>query len=259
VSSQGRWGRYVAIGDSTTEGLDDPDERGGYRGWADRLAEHIATAQGGLEYANLAIRGRTTAQIRAEQAPTALALEPDLVSVITGMNDILGRDFDGAVVVADIEAMFSEFAAAGATVLTFTLPDPTPNLLFSRHAQLRLRWLNDEIRAVAARTGTILVDVATHPDQSDPRLWSEDRLHGNSRGHALVAHALAHGLGLDGFDDSWRAPLGPAPRRDLATTVRDDLAWAHAYALPWLWRTVRGRSAGDGMGPKRPIADPLDV
>jgi len=253
------WRRFVAIGDSTTEGLDDPDERGGYRGWADRLAEHIAANQGGLEYANLAVRGRTAAQIRAEQLEPALALEPDLVTVVAGMNDILGRAFDCAAVIADVEAMFGVFADTGATVLTFTLPDPTPNLLFSRHAHLRLLQFNDEIRAAAARRGAILVDVASYEDQSDPRLWSEDRLHGNSRGHARVAWALAHGLGLDGFDESWREPLGPAPERPLAQTVRDDLAWANQYALPWLWRTVRGRSAGDGRVPKRPVANPLDV
>ncbi|MCW3813923.1 hypothetical protein ONA91_05570 [Micromonospora sp. DR5-3] len=44
------WRRYVAIGDSTTEGLDDPDGAGGYRGWADRFALALARAQGGLAY-----------------------------------------------------------------------------------------------------------------------------------------------------------------------------------------------------------------
>ena len=47
--------RYVAIGDSTTEGLEDPYPDGsGYRGWADRLAERMAQASPGLLYANLA-------------------------------------------------------------------------------------------------------------------------------------------------------------------------------------------------------------
>ena len=55
-----RYERYVAIGDSTSEGLDDPDGRGGYRGWANRLAERLAELQGSVLYANLAIRGRTT-------------------------------------------------------------------------------------------------------------------------------------------------------------------------------------------------------
>ena len=33
--------RYVALGDSSTEGIDDPDGAGGYRGWSQRLAERI--------------------------------------------------------------------------------------------------------------------------------------------------------------------------------------------------------------------------
>ena len=39
--------RYVALGDSSTEGLDDPlvGRPGRYRGWADRLATLVAAAQ----------------------------------------------------------------------------------------------------------------------------------------------------------------------------------------------------------------------
>src|SRR5512140_305905 len=87
--------RYVAIGDSSTEGLDDPDGRGGYRGWADRLAAHVAAAQSSpLLYANLAIRGRSTRRIRDEQLEPALALRPDLVTLFSGTNDVIGRRFD---------------------------------------------------------------------------------------------------------------------------------------------------------------------
>ncbi len=69
--------RYVAIGDSTTEGLEDPDGTGGYRGWADRLAQHIADHQDEpLEYANLAIRGLRMREIRMSQFEAALAMEP---------------------------------------------------------------------------------------------------------------------------------------------------------------------------------------
>src|SRR4051812_40014839 len=56
--------RYVAIGDSFTEGVGDPDpdRPNGLRGWADRAAEVLArdtaSSGGSLGYANLAIRGR---------------------------------------------------------------------------------------------------------------------------------------------------------------------------------------------------------
>lgn len=107
--------------------------------------------------------------------------------------------------------------------------------------------------------GVIMVDVAAFADASDRRLWSIDRLHGNSAGHEVVAHALAHGLGLTGFDESWRAPMPPAPPLPLVGSVQSDVAWLHQHALPWLWRTVRGRSAGDGLGPKRPIPVPVTL
>lgn len=127
-----RFQRYVAIGDSTTEGLHDPDGSGGLRGWADRLAGHLATTQGGLEYANVAVRGRSTAQIRAEQVPLALAMRPDLVTIVAGMNDLLDPQFDPRAVAADVETMFQAFADTGATVLSLTRPDLTPNLPFAR-------------------------------------------------------------------------------------------------------------------------------
>ena len=81
---------FVALGDSTTEGLEDPYAgRSGYRGWADRLAERLATLDPDVRYANLAIRGRKLGQIRAEQLAPALAMAPDLASVIGGINDVL--------------------------------------------------------------------------------------------------------------------------------------------------------------------------
>ncbi|MBN9621317.1 MAG: SGNH/GDSL hydrolase family protein, partial [Actinobacteria bacterium] len=66
-------GRYIAIGDSQTEGLLDEDGRGGYRGWADRFAELLAVENPYLRYANLAIRGRRLDAIRDEQLAPALA------------------------------------------------------------------------------------------------------------------------------------------------------------------------------------------
>ena len=65
----GTYSRYVAIGDSWTEGVGDPDQTqpNGLRGWADRVAETLATRNQDFAYANLAIRGRTVAEIIDEQ------------------------------------------------------------------------------------------------------------------------------------------------------------------------------------------------
>ena len=81
--------RYVAIGDSQTEGLNDFGDDGQPRGWADRFAESLSGRQPGLLYANLAVRGKRTAEIRRDQLDAALALAPDLVTVVSGVNDVV--------------------------------------------------------------------------------------------------------------------------------------------------------------------------
>src|SRR6266581_8168 len=86
---------YVALGDSFTEGLDDlTGVDGGYRGWADRFAERLAAGQPGLRYANLAIRGKTVQQVADEQVPAAISLQPGLVSIAAGGNDLLRPSAD---------------------------------------------------------------------------------------------------------------------------------------------------------------------
>ena len=65
------WSRYVAIGDSFTEGLCDvdPQHPDRYAGWADRLAGHLGTIAEAndttLHYANLAVRAPAAGRRRA--------------------------------------------------------------------------------------------------------------------------------------------------------------------------------------------------
>src|SRR6202046_3943983 len=92
---------FVAIGDSFTEGLNDAAPGGGYRGWADRLGGLVRGEHPGLQYANLAVRGKLVRQIVAEQVPAAIAMSPGLVSLAAGGNDIIrpggGPDTPGEV------------------------------------------------------------------------------------------------------------------------------------------------------------------
>jgi lysophospholipase L1-like esterase len=250
--------RYVAIGDSSTEGLDDPDGRGGYRGWANRLAERLAAAQGSVQYANLGIRGRRTRQILDDQLGPALAMKPDLVTVFSGTNDVVARRFDADQVAQDMERMQRRLNAAGATVVTFTLPDLTPVMPLARFIRGRVHRLNEALRHAASQSGAILVDVARHPVASDPRLWSSDRLHANALGHFRIAAALAHAIGLADTSDDWWQPLTEPLRRGLLERVRDEVRWGRDYLLPWVGRHLAGRSSGDGRVPKRPQLLPMD-
>ncbi len=245
--------RYVAIGDSSTEGLDDPDARGGYRGWADRLAERVAAAQPSpLLYANLAIRGRTTREIREEQLEPAVALRPDLVTLFSGTNDVVRRRFDADAVGRDVEHMQRRLIEGGATVLGFTLPDLSIVLPLARPIAGRVHALNDALRHASASSGAVLVDFAKHSVGSDPRLWSADRLHANSIGHARIAAAFAFALGLPDTDETWSHPLATEWSRSVPASILAEIRWQRDYFLPWVWRHLRGRSSGDGRIAKRP-------
>ncbi len=247
-----RFERYVALGDSSTEGLGDPAG-----GWADRLAARIAAAQGELAYANLAVRSRSAGEIAATQLAAAVAQRPDLATVVAGMNDLLRRDFDPVRVAGQVATMQRALIAGGATVVTLTLPDVSRRLRLGKGFAARTAALNVELRRACAATGARLLDLEPHALVGDPRMWSEDRLHANAEGHARIAAAIAELLGMPGADGSWTQPLPPAPARPRRAAVMADVTWVTRHVAPWAWRKARGRQAGDTVVAKRPTLTPV--
>ena len=186
--------RFVALGDSLTEGVGDPTPRG-LRGWADRLADALRAVNPDLAYVKLARRGLATRQILESQLEPALAFRPDLASVMSGMNDIIAPWFDVEPVAGDLDRMIGELTRAGATVLTATLPDATRRLPLPASVagsfRGRLRSLNDAIRETARTYDALLIDVEPMPEARARGVLSIDRLHPSPRGHLLLAHAAA--------------------------------------------------------------------
>lgn len=253
-----RFTRYVAIGDSSTEGLEDPGEQGRHRGWADRLALHVAQTQGAaLLYANLAIRGRKTREVRDEQLAPALAMRPDLASVFAGTNDIIRSKYSESQVIDDLRAMHTALRGIGATVVTITMPDLSEVAPFAERARPRLLAFNAAVRALCAETGSLVLDVAQYPVACDPRLWHEDRLHANAEGHRRIAAGLASVLGLPGFDEAWATPLPPRAPLSAWQRARAEAHWVATYLTPWLLRRLTRKSSGDGVTAKRPTLQPI--
>lgn len=250
--------RYVALGDSSTEGIDDRDGAGGYRGWSQRLAERLhATTSPGLLYANLAVRGLTTAQIRATQLDAALAMRPDLATVFCGTNDVTAFRFDADQVAADIAHLQRALAASGAIVVTFTLPDLTPLIPLARVIAPRIAALNRALADASRATGAILVDFAAHPVSTDARLWSEDRLHANAAGHARIADALTHALRLPGSDEAWQSPFPSPLSQSRLDRCRAEARWLGRHFFPWIVQNLASRHSVPVRSPKRPRLAPL--
>ena len=109
------WRSFVAMGDSFTEGLDDPYPDGTYRGWADLVAARLAVESGpDFGYANLAIRGKLLDQVIDEQLEPTLAMQPDLVSFAAGGNDVLRPRVDPHALVDRFEPMVGPAAGRAA-------------------------------------------------------------------------------------------------------------------------------------------------
>ncbi|MFI6478341.1 SGNH/GDSL hydrolase family protein [Nonomuraea sp. NPDC050663] len=250
----GRITAFVALGDSFTEGLEDPAEQG-YRGWADRLAEHIEARDPGLRYANLAVRGRLIQQIVREQVPAAVASGADLVSLCGGGNDIIRPGARVEQVARWLEEGVRRIRESGAQVLLFTGFD-LRHVPVMRLAHTKIEQYNLHIHDIARRHDTLLVDLWPMPTFRDRRAWSEDRLHLSSDGHRRVALRAAEVIGLP-VDDDWRNPYPYVPQQGWTLNRRDDLHWARVHLAPWITRRFNGRSSGDEVDPKRPDLIPI--
>ncbi len=251
------YSRYVALGDSQTEGIGDGDEVRGYRGWADRLAARLAELEPDLLYANLAVRGKLAGEVRTEQLAPALALRPDLATVVAGLNDLLRPRCDVGAVAGHLEAMFAALTGAGTRVATLTFPNIGKITPLARPLLPRVHALNAAIRAAAARHDVRVVETFPIAVTTDARIWSADRLHANPLGHALIAASMAHALALPDADDSWTRPLPTLPRPGALRAVTTELRWIAAFAGPWVGRRIRGVSSGTGRVAKRPTLGPV--
>lgn len=185
----------MAVGDSLTEGVGDPIRGGGLRGWADRLAAAMHAADQSLIYVNLARRGLTTAEVRRTQLEAALAVKPDLASVLSGMNDLLDPGFDPDGYRRELEGIVRPLSEAGALVLTATFPDitvfsPVP-ARFTAGVRSRLHAASEVIREVSHTHDTVCLDADELPEPLEREIISVDRLHPSPRGHVLLAQMFA--------------------------------------------------------------------
>jgi lysophospholipase L1-like esterase len=184
---------FVALGDSFTAGKGcAPGES-----WADRLATSLRTRDPSLTYRNLAEDGATSGAVLG-QVGSALQLEPDLVTVICGANDVLRT------VRPDVERYSRTLerildrlreGVPGLAILTATSPESWRFMELRPRTRARvtdgIRRVNEATRAISARRGVPCLDVVGHPGLNDARNFSADGLHPSPAGHERAARELA--------------------------------------------------------------------
>lgn len=248
--------RFVALGDSFTEGVGDADPAlpNGVRGWADRVAAVLADRNDGFEYANLAIRGRKLRPILAEQIEPALAMRPDLVTLYAGANDVLRPRVDIDALVEAYDETVGRLAATGARVALFTAYDPGTHPIFGA-LRGRFATYNELVREVAERHGATLIDFWRLREFRDDRMWDADRMHMAAPGHQRIATAVLDALEVP----HGLVPLPLVDRPVLSAQQRRqaNLAWTREHAGPWVKRRLTGVSSGDALSPRWPTPAPV--
>ncbi|GAA1988208.1 SGNH/GDSL hydrolase family protein [Microbacterium pumilum] len=250
------WRRFVALGDSFTEGIGDPepDLQGGHRGWADRVAEVLSRQVDDFAYANLAVRGKLIRQIVDTQIEPAIALKPDLITFSAGGNDVIRPGSDPDAVAQLFEDAVVRLSQDGATLVVFTGIDTDFTPVF-RGIRGKVAIYNENIRAIADRYDCIVADQWALKEVQDMRFFDDDRLHYNALGHHEVARMVLRALNVP--NDLQPMQPDPLPRRTWREARAVDLVWAREYLVPWVLRRVRHQSSGDEITAKRP--DPLPI
>ena len=245
--------RFIALGDSMTEGMCDEMVNGKYRGWADRVADTLSKAESNFSYVNLAIRGKLLHQVIDDQIPVAakFVTGPEtLVSFHAGANDVLRPNYQADIAFAKYEKGISDLTKTGATIIVFTVVDRVEGN--GKTAQLwheRFSAFNVNVRAVAKKYGATIIEADDAKWLADLRFLAKDRLHLNSDGHWRLSQAVLEKLGKD-FDAAWKIPLAPANKKSKLRKKSEDLIWIITFVIPWIWRRLRGRSSGDGRSAK---------
>lgn len=250
------WRRFVALGDSFTEGIGDPDPThpGSHLGWADRVADVLGSQSEDFAYANLAVRGKLIAQIVDEQVEPALELSPDLITFCAGGNDVIRPGTDPDEISQLFEDAVVRLSSTGATVVIFTGIDTSFTPVF-RAFRGKIAIYNENLRAIADRYDCIVADQWSLKEIQDPRFFDDDRLHLNALGHHEVARMVLRALNVS--NDLVPMQPDPFPSRTWREARAGDLVWARTHLVPWVLRRLRHQSSGDNLTAKRP--QPLPV
>jgi lysophospholipase L1-like esterase len=251
------WRSFVAMGDSFSEGLNDPYPDGTYRGWADLVAARLAVDAGpDFRYANLAIRGKVLDEVVNEQLEPTLAMKPDLVSFAAGGNDVLRPRMDPAALIQRIDPVVARLRKSGADVILFRFADVTSHLPAQRIIGPRAAILNDGATGMGEKYGAYVIDLFADDSFHHPDMWAPDRLHLSPAGHRRVAGHVLNALGV-GIEEDWMlVPPMPAPTPWLLARGAD-LRWAREHLAPWFRRHLRGQSSATIVTAKRPTLSPV--
>jgi lysophospholipase L1-like esterase len=187
--------RIVALGDSTTAGTPgwrspieappdgDGDERSQYAYW-------LMQAHPEWHVLNRGVNGERSDQIRERFARDVLALDPAVLVIVAGVNDVY-QGLTASHVKAQLAAMYETAIGAAITVVAGTI---LPYNTATEDQNRRMHEINEWIRARADGEYLHVVDTRSavaRPDDIDLLRDTADELHPTAAGYRRMADAIA--------------------------------------------------------------------
>ena len=182
---------YVALGDSFTAGVEPGQPR-----WPDELARQL-----GGRYVNLAEVGATSEHVEQDQLERALQLQPDVVTLVCGANDVLFNTRpDPDAYAARLSRMFARLRRElpHAQIVTATYPEIGRFLALRPRTRARveegMELFNAAVRKVARRHDVVLMESFDHPAANVRETYADDGFHPSAEGHRQAAREFLRAI-----------------------------------------------------------------
>lgn len=168
---------WVVLGDSLCQGIGASEPM---RGWVGLANRRLAVEGHEFRLLNLAVSGATTVDLIERQLPVLAALDPALVTVMIGSNDLRRPSLRRG-----LPERFEQIlhrVPAGSVVTTL----PNPSTIARR--------VNRRIESTAAARDLVVVQMRDPRTASWRGRLAEDRFHPNDAGYAAIAAVVGDAL-----------------------------------------------------------------
>lgn len=177
---------YVALGASDANGV---GAVAPFKGYVFEISDRLEEQCAGTDLTNLGIPGANAGDIKNAASPVAKQIDPDLVTLWTGSNDLVGGDsveeFEGR-----LREILEDLDDTQARVFIGNLPDLTqlPEIIADPDPDVtpeRVSAYNAAIARQASAFGATIVNL--NSIEAEDSLFSDDGFHPSNDGHHRIA------------------------------------------------------------------------
>jgi len=184
---------YVALGDSLTAGVGSTD----YKQTLPYLLAENLSQKGAVNLNNLAVPGAKTKDVIAYQLNQAIALNPDYITLLVGVNDV-----HGLVSLKKFQTEFQKIidqlsTKTKAKIIIINIPYlGTSNLIlppYNWYFDKMTKNFNEAIKQTAAKKSLYYIDLYSQTKDSfakNKKLYSSDFFHPSNEGYKIWAQII---------------------------------------------------------------------